>query len=267
MRGDLGEKGNTMHPGDQNLEEGYEDGAGDDVEDSGNEGRDNDFPDSRHDRFPDFDSLGKRASGDTSPNTRSEWSTGEAASLTCSDRGNSPNSARDFLGSLMGSNKESGFRETIATSEFERKDQVLSSDRSPTERSSEWGVCDITDPLGGYACELQTWTDFFSGTGDFIKNYYQMKEADVIGADRFYHCMANCESAERGPGGLAAAVTISYGREAIDLPKNVLVKGLSWKDSVADAIGDLNANRVGREGALNGVRCYTACEKFRPRGL
>lgn len=43
------------------------------------------------------------------------------------------------------------------------------------------------------------------GTGDFLNNYMNMRNANTIGADKYFHCMANCQASQRGPGGQAAA--------------------------------------------------------------
>jgi hypothetical protein len=44
-------------------------------------------------------------------------------------------------------------------------------------------------------------SDFGGGVRDFLANYNKMVEVKVKGADRYFHCMANCEATQRGPGG------------------------------------------------------------------
>lgn len=149
---------------------------------------------------------------------------------------------------------------------FSLGDFDLSERTKPGERTADWVGRDGLDPLRGYADALKTMNDFIAGVDDFLKNYEAMKQANTIGADKFFHCNANCEAAQRGLGGEAASIAIGYGREAIDSVKNV-VKGMSWKESIEDCKGDLEANRVGREAGATGQRCIDACRPFRPRGL
>lgn len=51
---------------------------------------------------------------------------------------------------------------------------------------------------------------------DFRRNYQDMRDTKVIGADKFFHCKANREATRRGPEGEAEAERISDLREAID---------------------------------------------------
>ncbi len=105
------------------------------------------------------------------------------------------------------------------------------------------------------------WGEVFDATGDFVQNYRDMRQANWIGADKYFHCKANCEAAQRGPGGEDAACTISDTREWWD--QNI--KGYPASDSAADQI----ANRHGRgQGVMNpGGSCAAACAPFRPAGL
>lgn len=98
----------------------------------------------------------------------------------------------------------------------------------------------------------------------------QLREQDRSrqGLDKYYHCKSNCAAAERGPGGLAAAAVISVARELVDhYVKHPMEGRLSTSESLADCQEDMRANRTGWEGALTGVRCSSACESFRPKGL
>ncbi len=51
---------------------------------------------------------------------------------------------------------------------------------------------------------------------DFVRNYGNMREANTIGADKYFHCNANCEATKRGPAGERTATVLSDVREAID---------------------------------------------------
>ena len=72
---------------------------------------------------------------------------------------------------------------------------------------------------------------------DMRRNYNDMKEANTINADRYFHCKANCQAAERGPLGSAVATGISHLREFQNL-----VEG----DTAMDRGYDQYANRFGR---------------------
>ena len=123
-----------------------------------------------------------------------------------------------------------------------------------------------TDPFGLWAWlgpkdVVNYWGEFFGGTADFIDNYMDMRQAWWRGADKYFHCKANCEAAQRGPGGEDAACAISDTREWWD--QNI--KGYPASDSIADQV----ANRHGREqGAMSPVgSCSAVCAPFRPAGL
>lgn len=95
-------------------------------------------------------------------------------------------------------------------------------------------------------------------TGDFVRNYREMLEANTIGADKYYHCQANCEATQRGEAGKETATFLSDLREFIDR----FIKG-----DPAEASGaDQEANRHGRENAGTGD-CGAVCETFRPDAL
>lgn len=82
---------------------------------------------------------------------------------------------------------------------------------------------------------------------DFIRNYNDMRDANTIGADKYFHSKANCDGAKRGELGALVAKGISDLREFTDLFKNVLVKGMTIAESLEDSAGDQEANRYGRE--------------------
>lgn len=96
------------------------------------------------------------------------------------------------------------------------------------------------------------------GTGDFLQNYRNMRNANTIGADKYFHCMANCQATQRGPGGKTAAEIIGEGRELTD----EYIKG----DSKDACNADRAANAQGRNGASNGA-CNQVCNSLRPKGL
>lgn len=89
-----------------------------------------------------------------------------------------------------------------------------------------------------------------------------MREANTIGADKYFHCKASCEATKRGDGGRDTASCISDSREWFDQhwPKN---------DPASASEADQVANHHGRNGADNnpGESCEQICPPFRPRGL
>ena len=95
---------------------------------------------------------------------------------------------------------------------------------------------------------------------DMRRNYNDMKEANTINADRYFHCKANCQAAERGPLGAAVATGISHLREFQNL-----VEG----DTAMDRGYDQYANRFGRASPsrTDFKSCEASCEPFAPRVL
>lgn len=115
-------------------------------------------------------------------------------------------------------------------------------------------------------------TQLRGATKDFLKNYKDMIEADTIGADKFFHCKANCEASARGQIGEATASALSDIREATDSIR----KG----DSREAIEADQRANRQGRE-AGEAIRraspnssqqdrsnmCQAACGSLMPKSM
>jgi RHS repeat-associated protein len=95
---------------------------------------------------------------------------------------------------------------------------------------------------------------------DFAKNYMQMREANTKGADKYFHCKANCEAAQRGPVGAKVSEVISEAREFVD--QHV------FGDPPDSSEADRSANTTGRVGGANSdVPCQLICAPHRPRGL
>jgi RHS repeat-associated protein len=96
-------------------------------------------------------------------------------------------------------------------------------------------------------------------TGDFLRNYNDMRNANTIGADKYFHCKANCEASRRGSTGNATACMISDTREWFDQT----IKGDPASASEADQV----ANRYGRNQSSPFNSCDITCGGFRPNGL
>lgn len=110
---------------------------------------------------------------------------------------------------------------------------------------------------------------FVAGANDFGGQYANQWSATHVvggshngwvGQDKYFHCMANCEAAQKGMGGSAAAQCISNGREWFDQT----IKG----DSAADSAADQLANRLGRSsGQMSRTgSCSQMCGSYRPGG-
>lgn len=119
------------------------------------------------------------------------------------------------------------------------------------------------DPLGLYWGEehIDYAGSAIGGSGDFIRNYRDMRNANNISSDKYFHCKANCEATQRGKGGKDAARCISNAREWFD--QNI--KGDPASESAADQI----ANRYGRAQSIAspGDDCRQVCTPYRPNGL
>jgi RHS repeat-associated protein len=107
---------------------------------------------------------------------------------------------------------------------------------------------------------------------DFQRNYRAMRAANTIGADKYFHCKANCEAAARGKAGQATARAISNIREYTDQK----IKG----DPAWASNADQRANRAGQAAGakINQSQpmttdsqrenlCRAACSTFRPPKL
>lgn len=103
----------------------------------------------------------------------------------------------------------------------------------------------------------------------FVRNYNNMKEANTIGADKYFHSKANCEAAQQGAEGAIIADVISNARELLDFPKNKYIKKMSNKEILKDYIEDQFANHYGRLRGLKNPNsdCRIMVERFRPKGL
>ncbi|XP_012636092.1 serum amyloid A-1 protein-like [Microcebus murinus] len=88
------------------------------------------------------------------------------------------------------------------------------------------------------------------GAWDMWRAYSDMREANYINADKYFHARGNYDAAQRGPGGVWAAEKISDAREGIQK-----LMGHGAEDSLADQA----ANEWGRSGKGPNF--------FRPAGL
>lgn len=105
------------------------------------------------------------------------------------------------------------------------------------------------------------WGEIAGAAGDFLSNYQDMRDVNTIDADKYFHCKANCQAAQRGPAGSDTACTISDTREWVD--QNI--KG----DPLSASQADQAANKYGRDqGELNPTQdCNLLCAPYRPNVL
>jgi len=90
----------------------------------------------------------------------------------------------------------------------------------------------------------------WQGAGDMNRAYNDMREANFIGSDKYFHARGNYDAAQRGPGGAWAAGVISDAREGW--------QGASGRGA-DDTRADQEANRWGRNGGDP--------NRYRPEGL
>ncbi|MCG3197195.1 MAG: hypothetical protein GHCLOJNM_01680 [bacterium] len=93
-----------------------------------------------------------------------------------------------------------------------------------------------------------------------FRHYYRlMKEANFIGADKYFHCMAHCESKKQcGAGDIAR----DYGRK-----REVIDSWLNWfRGKPNDSESDIAANDLGLA-CPSDKECKDQCDSVRPKGL
>ncbi|XP_042738092.1 serum amyloid A protein-like [Lagopus leucura] len=93
--------------------------------------------------------------------------------------------------------------------------------------------------------------DAAGGTQDMWRAYRDMRDANYIGADKYFHARGNYDAARRGPGGAWAAKAISDARE-------LWQSGISGRGA-EDTRLDQEANEWGRRGGDP--------NRYRPAGL
>ncbi len=86
---------------------------------------------------------------------------------------------------------------------------------------------------------------------DLVRNWLDMRTANTIGADRYFHCKGNCEAASRGPTAKSVSQYLSGLREGSQL--------IARRERLADARSDLYANKIGLEAP--GRRDFESCDK------
>ena len=98
------------------------------------------------------------------------------------------------------------------------------------------------------------------------EEYENMKRRNVEGGDKYAHCMANCRASKLGDDVQCSAEFISSIREAIDYPKNRLIRQMSDAEAKADMGSDFAENYIGQFGpkTFPNQSCSNICGKFFP---
>ncbi|XP_036077213.1 serum amyloid A protein [Rousettus aegyptiacus] len=105
---------------------------------------------------------------------------------------------------------------------------------------------------------LSFMTEAVQGAWDMWRAYRDMREANFIGADKYFHARGNYDAAQRGPGGVWAAEVLSNARENSQRVTDFFKYGDSGHGA-EDSEADQFANRWGRSGKDP--------DHFRPTGL
>jgi serum amyloid A protein len=106
---------------------------------------------------------------------------------------------------------------------------------------------------------------FAGGAKDFVTAYNEMRDANWVGSDKYFHSKANFDATMRGDGGQFAAEKMSNLRESFDMG----IKGdkLEWslQDQAANRYGRMRARQYRVHGGA--VNYQDALPKYRPVNL
>lgn len=105
------------------------------------------------------------------------------------------------------------------------------------------------------------WYDPLQAAACFCKNYRDMRKANTVGADKYFHCLAHCCSAKKGAKQTAAILGLV--REICDVCRN---KSDNLLKEFVDSMSDMEANQHGLD-CPKDKPCNDRCSKCRPKGL
>lgn len=142
------------------------------------------------------------------------------------------------------------------------------SGNNPVTFTDPFGLCppkndDITDCGAGQRAIKNA----FKAAGDFIRNYRDMREANTIDADKYFHCKANCQASQRGLGGQATAVFVSELRELVDEKLKGDPVEASNADRIANYMGVIGGRESAQQGNVGEEACKDVCAPLRPKNL
>ncbi|XP_006865894.1 PREDICTED: serum amyloid A-2 protein-like [Chrysochloris asiatica] len=124
--------------------------------------------------------------------------------------------------------------------------------------SADWYAFILVWCIQDLSMETLTAEGVVRRAGDMLRAYRDMREANFMGADKYFHARGNYDAARRGPGGEWAAKVISNAREASQRVTDLFKYGDSGH-GVEDSRADQAANEWGRSGKDP--------NHFRPAGL
>lgn len=114
--------------------------------------------------------------------------------------------------------------------------------------------------------QIATWDN---AIGDFALNYKNMKEANTVGADKYFHAKANLEATKRGAGGKFISKFLSLFREIEGGIRSFKNKDKSFFSIIKDAKEDMIANDFGRKQGEKDTKLSNKIllKSLRPKGL
>ncbi len=142
--------------------------------------------------------------------------------------------------------------QNLALNTEQQNDSYLSP--KEVDINSNWGT-ETAKKIAEYLQNYNTDTNIsdnnvLSPFNDFVRNYNDMKNNNLVGSDSFFHCKANYEAANRGRWGELVGKGLSLGREDY---------GLATGDALSDTIKDWRANSMGWNGAKQGLSLQQSC--------
>lgn len=157
----------------------------------------------------------------------------------------------------------------VLTKEYKEQQGTMTGGAAVLQNVQDMYTRNINHEKEGLDNMVNTVQQVPNAINDFIKNYKDMKEANTIGADKYFHAKANAEASQKGLLGKLTASAISNLREITDTFKNTLFKGMTLEESLKDSKEDLEANKFGR---IQGQRypykdSKELVDKYRPNGL
>ena len=153
----------------------------------------------------------------------------------------------------------------------------------PISRFDYLGLADSCDPAWGGL--LRTVGDFIEEAGnavdplpscsedtplrkaarELLDAYNDMKDANTIGADRYFHCIGMCNAA-RNCGDKDMVEALGRVREIFDNVKNQLCGDNTALEQAADSFKDMEANRKGIN-CPEDQSCECCCQEYKVKGL
>jgi len=97
-----------------------------------------------------------------------------------------------------------------------------------------------------------------------VDQYFAMNQANVIGADKYFHCLGMCGAARASDD--EWAVWLAAARETRDYIKNLFTQKITCMKQLEDSIEDFEANMTGINCPPD-QSCECCCAKYKVNGL